>query len=163
MPGALVFFVLAFATIVTLVWAGAQLLQTQEDPLSDRLADLRNAGLVAAGGNERIRGRGFAGRFVNGINAIPGGEDWVRGSQKRLRQAGYRSEEALGNYCLMAVAFFLLCCGGMLFLQRHNDGSSMFGGMIAAGIIGFMLPQFVLGKLATRYRKRLQDALPDTI
>ena len=35
--------------------------------------------------------------------------------------------------------------------------------MIAAGIIGFIGPQFTLGKLASRYRQRLQEALPDTV
>ena len=163
MPGAVLFFILAFATIVTLVWTGVQLLQPNDDPLGERLGELRNSGMVGAGGSEAIRGRGFTGRFVNAIHAIPGGGDWVKGSQKRLRQAGYRSEAALGNYCVLAVCFFALCVGGMLYVQRHNDGSNMFGGLIGAGIFGFMLPQIVLGRLAKRYRKRLQDALPDTI
>ena len=163
MLGALLFFVLAFATIVTLVWTGVQLLQPSDDPMGDRLVELRNAGMVGAAGGERIRGRGFTGKFVNAINGIPGGEDWVKGSHKRLRQAGYRSEEALGNYVVLAVCFFLFCALGMLFLQRNNDGASMFGGMIGALIIGFMLPQIILGRLSKRYRKRLQDALPDTI
>jgi len=163
MLGALLFFIFAFVTIATLLWAGAQLLQPGDDPLAERLVELRSAGTIGAPGSEAITGRGFAGRFVIAINAIPGGADWVKGSQKRLRQAGYRSEAALGNYCVMAVCFFVLCVGGMLFVQRNGDGSNMFGAMIAAAIIGFMIPQFVLSKLATRYRKRLQDALPDTI
>ena len=163
MLGALLFFIFAFVTIATLLWAGAQLLQPSDDPLAERLVELRSAGTIGAPGSEAITGRGFAGRFVNAINAIRGGADWVKGSQKRLRQAGYRSEAALGNYCVMAVCFFVLCVGGMLFVQRNGDGSNMFGAMIAAAIIGFMIPQFVLSKLATRYRKRLQDALPDTI
>jgi tight adherence protein C len=163
MPGAVLFFILAFATIVTLVWTGMQLLQPNDDPLGERLGELRNSGMLGAGGSEMIRGRGFTGRFVNAINAIPGGGDWVKGSQKRLRQAGYRSEAALGNYCVLAVCFFALCVGGMLYVQRHNDGTNMFGGLIGAGIFGFMFPQMVLGRLAKRYRKRLQDALPDTI
>src|SRR5450432_1515655 len=108
MLGALLFFVLAFATIVTLVWTGVQLLQPNDDPLGERLGELRNSGMVGAGGSEAIRGRGFTGRFVNAINAIPGGDDWVKGSQKRLKQAGYRSEAALGNYCVLAVCFFFL-------------------------------------------------------
>src|SRR5262249_34338953 len=78
-------------------------------------------------------------------------------------QAGYRGEKALGTYTLIASAALVISLGGMAWLQRSNDGSSMLGGMIAAGIIGFIGPQFVLGKLATRYKQRLQEALPDTI
>jgi tight adherence protein C len=158
----LLFFVLCFAVLATLVWTGTQLLKPHEDPLGDRLSELQNSAMVG-GVRERIRGRGMAGRLVNVIGSIPGGDDWVRGSQKRLRQAGYRSEEALGTYMMLAVLFLFLCVGGMLFLQRNNDPSNLLGAMVAAGILGFMIPQFVLGKLATRYRKRLQDALPDTI
>lgn len=158
----LLFFVLCFAVLATLVWTGAQLLKPQEDPLGDRLGELQNV-VMAGGGRERIRGRGMAGRLVHAIQSIPGGDDWVRGSQKRLRQAGYRSEEALGTYMVLAVLFLILCIGGMLFLQRNNDASNLLGALVAAGILGFMIPQFVLGRLAKRYRKRLQDALPDTI
>ena len=57
----------------------------------------------------------------------------------------------------------VLCLGGMVFLQRGNPISNAFGGMIAAGIIGYVGPQFVLGKMASGYRKRLQEALPDTV
>jgi len=31
------FFLLTFATIATLIWAGIQLLQVEENPLADRL------------------------------------------------------------------------------------------------------------------------------
>jgi tight adherence protein C len=157
-----VFFVLMFGVLATLVWTGIQLLKPHEDALGDRLEELQNA-VTVGGVKQRIRGRGWAGRLVNVIGSIPGGDDWVRGSQKRLRQAGYRSEEVLGVYMAIAVGFLFLCLGGMLFLQRNNDASNLLGAMVAAGILGFMIPQFVLGKLAARYRKRLQDALPDTI
>jgi tight adherence protein C len=158
----ILFFLLAFATLATLIWCGVQLLKPHEDALGDRLIELQSAVMVGAG-KERIRARGMTGRFVRFVQAIPGGDDWVSGSQKRLRQAGYRTEEALGIYMVLATGFLVLCLGGMLFVQRDGDASNLFGAMIAAGILGFMIPQFVLGKMSTAYRKRLQDALPDTI
>src|SRR5579884_2018561 len=161
MFSAIIFFLLAFATIVTLVWTGAELFRPREDALGGRLMELQGAGMIGAG--ERTTPSGFPTRFLRFVQAIPGGEDWIKGSQKRLRQAGYRSERALSIYLMIAAWVLLFCLGGMLFLQRNNPGSSMLGGMLAAGIIGFIGPQFVLGKLATRYRKRLQEALPDTI
>jgi tight adherence protein C len=157
------FFILTLATLVTLVWSGVQLLQPHENPLEDRLVDLRSSGMVIGSGKERIGGRGIPGKMLRFIASLPGGEDWIRGSQKRLRQAGYRNEAALGVYMTIAFGFLAFCLLGMLFLQRNNDASNLLGAMVAAAIIGFILPQFVLGKLATRYRKRLQDALPDTI
>jgi tight adherence protein C len=162
MPGALLFFILAFATIVALVWAGVQLFHTEEDPLGDRMAELQN--VVIVGGIRVPRtGRGLTGRFLKTVSAIPGGEDWIKGSEKRLRQAGYRGEKALGNYMVIAACWLIFCLGGMMIAQRNNDFSNAFGAMIAAGIIGFIVPQFVLGKLATRYRRRMQEGLPDTI
>lgn len=162
MLSAILFFILSFATIVVLVWTSVQLLRTEEDPLGERLLELRSAGAVGAG-RERHAGRGFAGRFINAVGSIPGGDDWIKGSEKRLRQAGYRGEQVLGNYMLIAAGWFVFCIGGMLWAQRGNDLSNSFGAMIAAGILGFMIPQFVLGKLATRYRRRMQEGLPDTI
>ena len=156
------YFLAAFATIVGIVWAGTQLFKPQDDPLGDRLSLLVNAGPAASAQIKRSS-RGFSGRFLNLVSAIPGGEDWIKGSQKRLRQAGYRNEKTLGIYILIAVGVLAAALGGMLWLQRSNDGSSMLGGMVSAGIIGFIGPQFVLGKLANRYKQRLQDGLPDTI
>ncbi len=162
MISAFLFFLLAFGTMVLLVWAGGQLLTPEEDPLGERLVELRNAGTVG-GVRERKSGKGFAGRMMNTLASIPGGEDWIKGSEKRLRQAGYRGEKALGNYMVIAVLWFVFCIGGMLFAQRNNDASNAFGALIAAGILGFMIPQFALGKMAAAYRKRMQDGLPDTI
>ena len=160
----LLFFILALATIMLLIWTGVQVLRPRDNPLSDRLNELRNntAG-VAADTRERRGGKGFLNRFVATVAGIPGGEDWVKESEKRLRQAGYRGERAIGIYSVAAVSAFAACIAGMIILQRGNPISNMFGGLIAAGIIGFIGPQFTLGKLAGRYRKRLQEALPDTV
>jgi tight adherence protein C len=164
MGTAIVFFILALATILTLIWTGVELFTTHENPLEDRLNQLQNNAMTAAAGDRRPRLHGGpASRFLNMIGSIPGGEDWIKGSEKRLRQAGYRGERAVGVYMMIAAATLLTCLLGMLYLQRNNAGANLFGGMIAAGIIGFMGPQFMLGKLAKRYRRRLQEALPDTV
>jgi len=162
MIGAL-FFLGVFATIVTLVWTGAQLFRTTDDPLADRLLELQTATVATTAERARQRpGRGFMNRFVRLIGGLPGGQDWIKGSEKRLRQAGYRGENALKTYMLIAVSALVVCPGGMLWLTR-NDPASAFTGLIAGGIFGFIGPQFALGKLATRYRQSLQDGLPDTV
>lgn len=158
------FFIFALVTIVTLVWTGMQVLRPQDNPLSDRLSDLRNntAG-ITADERERRGSKGFLNRFVAAVAGIPGGDDWLKEGEKRLRQAGYRGERALGIYAVSAASFFAASIGVMIVLQRGNPVSNMFGGLIAAGVIGFVIPGFTLGKLSGRYRKRLQEALPDTV
>jgi len=158
-----IFFTLTFATIATLFWAGYRLLNSQEDPLGDRLSELQSASPAVPGERGSRGRRGFLNRYVRALAAIPGGEDWIKGSEKRLRQAGYRGERALGIYMLIASSVLLVFVGGMLFLERNAPVSSSFAALIAAGIIGFIGPQFTLGKLASSYRQRLQEALPDTV
>src|SRR4051794_24709421 len=103
----ILYFLLAFATIVGMVWSGMQLFRPQEDPLADRLDELVNSS-VAAAGQMRRKSKGFSGRFLNFVAAIPGGDDWIQGSNRRLRQAGYRGEKALGNYIVIASAALLI-------------------------------------------------------
>ena len=112
MLNALLFFVLAFAAIVGLVRAGVQLFHTEEDPLGDRMLELQNAAGVG-GGRERRTTRGWSGRFMGMVASVPGGEDWIKGSEKRLRQAGYRGDKVLGNYMMIAAGWLVLCLGGM--------------------------------------------------
>ena len=160
----LIFFLLAAATIVALVWAGQRLFTPDDNPLADRLTELQASGIARAASERHRRGqRGFLNGFLNFVASVPGGEDWVKGNEKRLRQAGYRGERTIGIYTLVASTTLVVFLGIMLFLQRNNPISNAFGGLIAAGILGFVGPQFVLGKLATRYRQKLQEALPDTV
>jgi tight adherence protein C len=51
----------------------------------------------------------------------------------------------------------------MAFLQRNNEFTAKFGGMVAALLLGWLLPQQVLHGLVKRYRRKLQEALPDTV
>ncbi len=155
----LLYFLLAGLTLCAIIWTGTKLLAEPDDFLEDRLTELRGA----ASNRQARSTQGVSGKFLTFIGTLPGAGDWIKGSEKRLRQAGYRGEKVLGNYIMIAAGFFVFCMAGMIYANRGNDISNMFGALVAAGIIGFIGPQFVLGKLATRYRQRLQEALPDTI
>jgi tight adherence protein C len=158
-------FVLAFATIVGLGWSGAQVFQEQDDPVGDRLAELQNNALVATprGAHRRKSAGGFLNRFVYVISLIPGADGWIRDNEKKLARAGVRSKSAASIFVVCCFCFMVLLMAGMAWLQRGNTPVQMFGGMAAAFIIGFMGPSMVLGRLEKRYRKRLQEALPDTV
>ena len=158
----LLYFVLAGATLTAIIWSASKLFAQPDDFLNERLEELRSAGVVGSG-RPRKPTQGLPGKFLRFVAMIPGADEWIRGAEKRLKQAGYRGEKTLSNYIMMASGFLVFCFAFIIWANRGNDLSNMFGALVAAGIIGFVGPQFVLGKLATRYRQRLQEALPDTI
>lgn len=159
-----IFFVLVFATLTALAWTGLQLFQSRENPLSDRLEELQSKSMVAVSRAPRRRGGGgFLNGFVNLVTLVPGGEGWIRDSEKELAQAGMRNEKGIALYALFNVAFMTTLLGGMLWLQRNNTFASMAGGVMAAFLLGYLIPQQVLHRLVKRYRRKLQEALPDTV
>jgi tight adherence protein C len=158
-------FILAFGTIIGLVWSGTQVFQEQDDPVADRLAELQNNAMVATprGAQRRKGGGGFLNRFVYVISLLPGADGWIRDNEKKLARAGVRSKSAASIFVVCCFIFMVLLMLGMAWLQRANSPAQMLGGMAAAFIIGFMGPSMVLGRMEKRYRKRLQEALPDTV
>ncbi len=74
-----------------------------------------------------------------------------------------RRKQAIGIYILLALTFLLILVVGTLKLQNFQFGTNLIGGLAAAGILGFMLPKMVLQRMVKRYRRKLQDALPDTV
>ena len=158
--GNILFFLLAFGTIATLLYTGLQVFKEQEDPLGDRLDTLQSATMVAGTGKvRRKKGKGIMGM----IASIPGAEDWIKENEKRLRQAGAKSPPAIVIYTIFNFFFLAILLLGMLYIQRNNNPAQMIGGLVAAFLMGYMLPNFVLQKFAKRYKAKLQEALPDTI
>jgi tight adherence protein C len=158
------FFLICAATLGLMAWTAWEVFRPQEDPLNDRLDELQSNALVATARVARRKATGTAlDRFLYLISVMPGGEDWIRGSEKLLTQAGIRRKQAVGIYILLAVAFLLILVLGTLKLQGFQIGTNLVGGLAAAGILGFMLPKLVLQRMVKRYRRKLQDALPDTV
>jgi tight adherence protein C len=159
----LLFFALLGGTLSLLLWSGAALFENQEDPLGDRLEELQSQALVSA---QRTARRKLGGRGIDrvlSVVALLGGEDWMRGSERLLHRAGIRNKHALAIYTLGTILFTVLLVGGLFWLKRDALDSSILGGLVAALILGFMLPKTVLQRLVKRYRRRLQEALPDTV
>jgi len=160
----ILFFLLTFATLALLFWSGDALFRPQEDPLADRLEELQSSAMVTASRAERRKaGSGFVNRFLYLVSLAPGGEDWIRESEKRLNNAGIRKRGSVVAYLICSILFMGGLLGGMFALQRHNDFTQMLAGMAAAGIIGFMAPGMILQRMVKRYRRKLQEALPDTV
>src|SRR4051812_23544427 len=108
------FFIMAFATIGALIWAGLQLVQVEENPLADRLQELQSNAMVTASG--RVPRRTGKGGFLNWVlfivSVIPGGEDWIGESEKELNQAGIRNRKGVALYALFNLAFMAALVGG---------------------------------------------------
>ncbi|MEO7144510.1 MAG: type II secretion system F family protein [Bryobacteraceae bacterium] len=158
------FFIFAFVTLAAIVWSAIELFRDQDDPLGDRLEELQAHAMVStARAPRRKGGGGFMNSFLYILSLVPGGEEWIRDTEKELAQAGVRTKQAVAFYALGNLLFMALMLGGMAWLQRDNGVAQKFGGMMAALLLGWLLPQQVLHRLVRRYRNRLQEALPDTV
>jgi tight adherence protein C len=156
-------FALAFLTIAALVYSGIQLMQPQEDPLGDRLVDLQsNTSSAARVVSRRAGGGGFFNSFLYLVSSL-GGEEWIRGVDRELAQAGIRNKNATGLYILGHVLFMLLMLGFFYFVNLDNDLTRRLVAMISGGLLGYVIPPQVLHRLVRRYRTKLQNALPDTV
>lgn len=160
----LLFFVLLGVTFSVLLWSGVEIFRNEEDPLGERLEELQSQALVASQRTPKRKLGGTGIDRVLGIIAIfPGAEDWLRGSERLLRRAGIRAKYALAVYAIGTIVWTLALLGGLLWLKRDQLDSSLIGGLVAVFILGFLLPKQVLQRMVRRYRRRLQEALPDTV
>jgi len=159
----LLFFLAAGATLSLLLWSGIEIFQTQEDPLGDRLEELQSQALVVAQRTTRRKASSGLDRIQSLVAMFPGGDDWMHGSDRLLQRAGIRYKYALSIYVLCTLLFTLALLTGLFWLKRDSLDSSILGGLVAVFILGFMLPKMVLRRLVNRYRRHLQEALPDTV
>lgn len=159
----ILFFLAAGATLSLLLWSGFEIFQTQEDPLGDRLEELQSQALIVAQRTTRRKASGGLDRIQSLVAMFPGGDDWLHGSDRLLHRAGIRYKYALSLYVLCTLLFTLALLTGLFWLKRDSLDSSILGGLVAVFILGFMLPKMVLRRLVNRYRRHLQEALPDTV
>jgi tight adherence protein C len=158
-----VFFLFAFATMATIVWCITELFKNQEDPLGDRLVELQSNAMVAT---VRTTRRPTGGGFVNNmiyVLSLIGLDGWMKETQKELNQAGMRSKQALAVYAFFNLLFLLFLIAGAVYLQRDKAIGDMLIGIMPAFLLGYLIPKQVLHRLVARYRRKLQEALPDTV
>src|SRR5208283_397493 len=103
------------------------------------------------------------GRFLYLVSLVPGAAGWLRDSERLLHRAGFRKKPALAVYVILVLVFVALVLAGMARLQRGNTPFNATVAMLAALVVGVVLPRMILQRLVKRYRRKLEEALPDTI
>jgi tight adherence protein C len=157
------FFTLMFATLAVLGWSGYALVRSRGDPLEARLEELQAHAMSRTGRAARRRGGGVLNGFLYLLSLLPGVEQWLRESEQELAHAGVRHKPALALYVLFHLAFLAAAVAGMWTVQKDAALGQKIGAMASAVLLGWLLPQQVLHYLVRRYRRKLQDALPDTV
>lgn len=164
MVEAVLFFLAAFTTLIVLAWSSLMIFQRADDPLKDRLEELQASAVAQnARTHRRAAGGGPLNAFLYFMSTIPGLDEYLQDTEKELAQAGIRRKEALAWFVLGHLLFMLAMLGGMVYMQRGNTMTQLFGGIMAAFLLGWLLPNQVLHRLVKRHRAKLQAALPDTV
>jgi tight adherence protein C len=160
----LLYFLACAITISAIAWSGMLLLKPEENPLGDRLDELQKTGGAATvqRGPKRRLGGGFWESILFFVSAI-GGEDYLRDIEKSLREAGIRRREATAMYVLFNLVVMLAMMAGAIYLQWEGTLMDKLLALIAPILLGYLLPRQVLYRLVARYKRKLQEALPDTI
>jgi tight adherence protein C len=111
----------------------------------------------------RRRGGGLFNTLLYVISLVPGGDGWLRDIERELMRAGIRQRLSLAFYVLFHLVFLATLIVGMTYFQRDSPTSLRIIAGIASVMLGWLIPQQVLLYLVRAYRRKLQDALPDTI
>ena len=129
----LLLFLFTGGTLCLLIWTSFELFRSQEDPLSDRLEGLQSQAMVVAARATRRKAsaRGLD-RFLYLIALVPGGEDWLNGTEKLLAQAGIRRKSALALYCIFVLLFVSALAAGTIggLLRRRRNAVRYGSGVV---------------------------------
>jgi len=115
-------------------------------PKKSLLGSIQQTGVSLGGIVERLEG------------VLPKSQAEVSVVQQRLIRAGYRSDSAIKIFYGVKILVPLILC----LLVAVGRGSSFFLYIAALGL-GFLLPDFGLGKLIAKRQKRIRLGLPDAL
>src|SRR5260221_14708254 len=88
----------------------------------------------------RKGGEGVLNTFLYFISLFPGGEDWLRSTERELAQAGIRRKQSLALYIFGHLLFLCTALGVMPYFQWGNPLTTQLGGMFAALLLGWLIP-----------------------
>jgi tight adherence protein C len=161
-----IFLATAFVTLGLYWW-----LDSRRESLPQRFRDVVGGGERPGGGfiesAEGWLGR-IRGRFTRKAQAetelvemLSGKE--LEGARLLLNQAGYRSAGAYQTYLLIRWALpVVLALLGLVYAKFAGlESRLVFMILLAAGVVGFLLPDFALRRKVRKRQEEITDALPD--
>ena len=174
-PQFLVTALFAFATFLTVLTLALPLLQkdrmgqrmkvmaTERDKMrAARLSELQKDG----GGKLRQAPKGFMQQIVDQFNLRNLLES--EGAKDRLKMAGLRGQAPLVTYMffrlIAPIIVFILALLYVFFIGNVQQPPIVkFGMALAAGYVGFYLPNFFVSNLVSRRQQSLTQAFPDAL
>lgn len=165
MTGSLWLFIGFFAVVMGLVTAAGYLLLFRSAAAAGAGGDTAPTELSTIAGDFPFRRAALLRTFEGVGRAIPASPREMEALHKRLVAAGYRSPAMVslfrGIKCASALLLFLAF--GWAVLATQENGMSALIGALAAGAIGFLLPEHVLGLMIKARVGRIRRALPDAL
>jgi tight adherence protein C len=155
------FIVFTFMAIFVLIASGGLLLFYREAML-DRITAVINPGAKPKKtllGSIQQTGVSLSGMVERLEGVLPKSKAEVSVVQQRLIHAGYRNDSALKIFYGAKILAPLACCLLAAIIGRNNN----FFLYIAALGVGFLLPDFWLGKLIKKRQKLVRRGLPDAL
>ena len=162
-PDFLIPMVLLFVSIALLTGFGASAALARTSPERRRLRDME---LAAAG-------TGFTGRVERDslvevvdprleriARTLPKSPKEMGRLRGRLAAAGIETYSAAVIYSIAEVTLPVLFAALVL---AFMSGSLRWIGMLTGGLVGYMIPGFVLAHLITKQKRRIEDGLPDAL
>ncbi|MBP2667944.1 MAG: hypothetical protein H6Q80_146 [Deltaproteobacteria bacterium] len=161
-----IFLATAFVTLGLYWW-----LDSRRESLPQRFRDVVGGG-ERPGGGFIESAEGWLGRIRDRftrkaqaetelVEMLSGKE--LEGARLLLNQAGYRSAGAYQTYLLIRWALpVILALLGLVYAKAAGLESRLaFMILLAAGVVGFLLPDFALRRKVRKRQEEITDALPD--
>jgi tight adherence protein C len=147
--------------VIFLLIASAGLLLFYRDAMFHRVSTVVTPHSKEEGFLETLQQKGVSvGRLVENLERlIPKNQTDVSVSQQRLIRAGYRSDSAVKTFYGVKV---LVPLGLLLLIAIFAPHSSFFFYIAALGL-GFLLPDFWLGRKISTRQRRIRLGLPDVL
>jgi len=150
---------IAFVCVALLVAAGATALMPRASVIETRLGEVIGETAAPVPASNEIRDAVMG--WLRRLGAVAPRSNAEMGKlQQRLVTAGYRRREAVvvffGLRIVIAVVLFLI------FESPLVGRPSLVLGLAACGA-GYILPGFVLGRMATKRQNRIRRGLPDVL
>jgi tight adherence protein C len=156
------FAIFTFAVVFLLIVSGGLLLFYREEMLQ-RISDAINPHPKQKSLLSAIQQTGLS---IGGVvehfeNILPRSQTEVSVALQRLQRAGYRDESALKIFRGSKVLFPILLCI-LVLVTGLGEYAGMFIYILALGV-GFLAPDFWLGKRITNRQNRIRRGLPDVL